>query len=183
MELRKSSRVKVGLLAAFLFMYPLIRLQTDVREFGSRSGTAAPVNSRTMTSESYGWPWLCWHNCNCSGVLTTVWDLQPLLQNVFVLVLVGCSFGLFFAVSIEQVRFSLKEIFIVIFLVAVFLSTTQSNVLRNLPDNCEQYEFGRSPPWANFIVFFAIGAAVANMLRFLSHRWPARNAAAMTTVD
>lgn len=101
--------------------------------------------------------------------LTNNLDLWALLANTLVLLLVGLSFGLFFA-GIPQVRFSILELMVVVFLVAIMISPWSSDFLWSMTDATKPRQISQSPAWANYLVCFAIGAVVATVLRRVSQR-------------
>ncbi len=167
----------IGLIAAVMFVLPLVWLQSQLRDVGG-SGNMTVMNS----TSSYGWPFLCWHSRRSMNPLTSAQisltsncDTWALMANIFVLLFVGSSFGLFFA-GIEQIQFSVLELLAIVFLVAIALAPWSSEVLWNTTDATKPRPISQSPPWAEYLVYFAIGAAVATVLRWVSQRFSARSA-------
>lgn len=173
----KNRQQAIGVAVGVLFLLPLILLQTQVRKSGGRGNLTV-----WESASSFGWPFFCRHsNCSYTSVTgaqisqVTHWSLFALAANIFVILFTGLSFGVFFAGITTQARFSIAELCGIIFLAAIVMSLFSSNVLWPSVSTDRPRQISQSPVWANYLVYFSIGAAVASVLRISSKRSSTRN--------
>ncbi len=162
----------LALIVASLAVGPLIWLQTCTRQID------ADMNFSVIEiNRSVGWPCL-FRSSNRSENLQTQalvsqgvsWNLAAFSANILLMLFVASSFGLF-VVYTPNARITIRDIFVLTLIIAILIAAWSSSA--DWANLTKSYKSGRqlqSPTWANYLVYFAIGAGFATLLR-ASAQW------------
>ena len=156
---------------AVVVVAPLIWLQT--RSNPGRVGIGAGIST---DSKSIGWPYACRSVAvevdRVTGWKKTsiLWNYTSLLANVLVLLFVAAAFGSF-AATTNEYRVSIIELFVLVLLVAIIMAIWTSNSQwTNIIVPSKQSTRLKSPVWAEYLIFFAVGTAFATFIRAVYRR-------------
>lgn len=157
----------IGVLACILTFFPLLVLQ-----FLPRRTTIEANVTETTISDEFGWPFRCTvrHRTEATGTGAIIHSYRVtqtprLIANILSVAFVGVAYWAFFSGVSLQRNVTILEMMAVVFVIAVFCSPWFADAASRTTANEVWY-----PRWAEYIMFFAGGAAVAAMLRFFIDR-------------
>lgn len=173
--LRNKKQLIFAIAAAALSVAPLVWLQSQTLQY--HSDRQSIVYNGIATAS--GWPYPARISLPEGIAISSAipasdrswWDRTGLAANVSVLIFVALSFGCLVAYTPEM-QISISELLVGVLLIAIVLAIwTSSPWWIHLLIPTISRERSSPPIWAEYILYFAVGAALTTIVRAAAKRF------------